>query len=245
MTEGRNDRRRVSTPIIAAAAAVVIVVAAVVGFLAFRPAGEDDSVMTIPEGPRMLIIGDSYSEGIGADDPESDNWARLAADHYAELGWDTEIDGAGGTGWINGAGGPNTYGERLERAADEDFVPDILVLQGGLNDYETAPPQVGDAVAESIEQAREQWPGVRVVVFASTVPYPLSEEAEPLTSAISAAAAGVGAPVIDPFAENWMTADTADEYTAGDGTHLTTAGYAYVADRFIADFSPMFRLTPA
>ena len=220
------------------AAAVIVVVAASGG------SGSDDgSTMAVPAEPRLLIVGDSYAEGIGADDPAADNWARLAADHFATLGWETRIDAAGGTGWTNGAGGPNTYGERLARAAQDDsFVPNVLVLQGGANDYQSTPDTVGAAVTSSIELARRQWPGIEVVVFSSSVPFGLTERAVPLSTAIADAAASAAVPDINPVAEQWMTADTAAEYTAGDGTHLTTAGYAYVADRFVTDFSALFGL---
>ncbi|MDV7196757.1 SGNH/GDSL hydrolase family protein [Rhodococcus kroppenstedtii] len=220
-------------------AAGVITVVAVSGGLG----SNDDSTLAVPAEPRLLVVGDSYAEGIGAEDPAADNWARLAADRLAETGWQTRIDAAGGTGWVNGAGGPNTYGERLARAAqNDDFVPNVLVLQGGANDYQSSPDVVGDAVASSIEQARRQWPGIEVVVFSSSVPFGLTDRAVPLSTAIADAAASAGVPDINPVAEQWMTADTAADYTAGDGTHLTTAGYAYVADRFVADFSALFGL---
>ena len=225
------------------AAAVIAVVAVSGGSESDGSHSRDDSTLAVPAEPRLLVVGDSYAEGIGAEDPAADNWARLAADRLAELGWQTRIDAAGGTGWTNGAGGPNTYGERLARAAqNDDFVPNVLVLQGGANDYQSSPDVVGDAVASSIEQARRQWPGIEVVVFSSSVPFGLTDRAVPLSTAIADAAASAGVPDINPVAEQWMTADTAADYTAGDGTHLTTAGYAYVADRFVTDFSALFGL---
>lgn len=246
MTGGRNRRTwLVAIGVVAAliAAAVIAVVAVSGGSESDGSHSRDDSTLAVPAEPRLLVVGDSYAEGIGAEDPAADNWARLAADRLAELGWQTRIDAAGGTGWVNGAGGPNTYGERLARAAqNDDFAPNVLVLQGGANDYQSSPDVVGDAVASSIEQARRQWPGIEVVVFSSSVPFGLTDRAVPLSTAIADAAASAGVPDINPVAEQWMTADTAANYTAGDGTHLTTAGYAYVADRFVADFSALFGL---
>ena len=246
MTGGRNRRTwLVAIGVVAAliAAAVIAVVAVSGGSESDGSHSRDDSTLAVPAEPRLLVVGDSYAEGIGAEDPAADNWARLAADSLAELGWQTRIDAAGGTGWVNGAGGPNTYGERLARAAqNDDFVPNVLVLQGGANDYQSSPDIVGDAVASSIEQARRQWPRIEVVVFSSSVPFGLTDRAVPLSTAIADAAESAGVPDINPVAEQWMTADTAADYTAGDGTHLTTAGYAYVADRFVADFTALFGL---
>ncbi len=241
VTGGRR-RRTWLVAIGVVAALIAAAVIAVVG-LSGGSGSHDGGTLAVPDEPRLLVVGDSYAEGIGAENPAADNWARIAADRLAEQGWQTRIDAAGGTGWTNGAGGPNTYGERLARAAqDDDFVPNVLVLQGGANDYQSSPDVVGTAVASSIEQARRHWPGIEVVVFSSSVPFGLTERAVPLSTAIADAAASADAPDIDPVAEQWMTADTAADYTAGDGTHLTTAGYAYVADRFVTDFSALFGL---
>jgi acyl-CoA thioesterase-1 len=83
----------------------------------------------------LLILGDSYTAGDGADRPDQ-GWAYLVA---GSLGYPTNIDGEGGTGfaWDGGAqdNQAREYEVRLrEIAEDPRFVPNVLILQGGQND---------------------------------------------------------------------------------------------------------------
>ncbi|HET7784259.1 MAG TPA: SGNH/GDSL hydrolase family protein, partial [Arthrobacter sp.] len=52
----------------------------------------------LPAEPVLLILGDSSTAGVGADQPDQ-GWAYLVA---AELGYPATVDGAGGTGFAWG-----------------------------------------------------------------------------------------------------------------------------------------------
>ncbi|WP_128644579.1 hypothetical protein [Rhodococcus sp. BS-15] len=96
---------------------------------------------TLPEDPRLLILGDSYTYGANAR-PREQGYAFIVA---RELGWPSEVDGIGGTGftWAGGPDGANRndYISRINRrAADPNaFAPNVLLIQGGQSDHRADP----------------------------------------------------------------------------------------------------------
>jgi acyl-CoA thioesterase-1 len=188
----------------------------------------------LPAEPVLLILGDSYTEGVGADRPEQ-GWAYLVA---GELGYPTDIDGVGGTGFAWGGGAQDElngeYETRLrEIDANPAFVPNVLILQGGQNDSAVAnPEEVRAATAQTIEAARRFWPGVQVVVLGPSAPQPLAEELRTVNSAVRAGAAAADAPFIDAVEGNWFTSANSPGFDA-DGGHTNTAGHAYLAEKFL------------
>ncbi|MDT0196976.1 SGNH/GDSL hydrolase family protein [Arthrobacter sp. AB6] len=196
----------------------------------------------LPAEPVLLILGDSYTAGVGADQPDQ-GWAYLVA---AELGYPATVDGAGGTGFAWGGGAQDEQGEeyevRLRRiAANPAFVPNVLVLQGGQNDAAVRnPAEVEAATAQTIEAARRFWPGVQVVVLGPSAPRPLAEELRGVNSAVRAGAAAVNAPFIDAVEGNWFTGANSPGFDA-DGAHPNTAGHAHIAGKFLESWAGLTR----
>ncbi|WP_236557589.1 SGNH/GDSL hydrolase family protein [Arthrobacter sp. 9AX] len=188
----------------------------------------------LPAKPVVLILGDSYTAGDGAARPDQ-GWAYVVA---GELGYPTNIEGLGGTGFAWGGGAQDElngeYETRLrEIAADPAFVPNVLILQGGQNDSAIASlEEVRAATAQTIEAARRFWPGVQVVVLGPSAPQPLAEELRSVNSAVRAGAAAANAPFIDAVESNWFTAANSPGFDA-DGAHPNTAGHAYLAEKFL------------
>jgi acyl-CoA thioesterase-1 len=188
----------------------------------------------LPAKPVLLILGDSYTAGTGAD-REDEGWAYVVA---RSLGYPTNIDGVGGTGFAWG-GGPQDdrgleYEVRLrEISQDPRFVPNVLILQGGQNDSElNSPDELRAATAQTIEAARRFWPGVQVVVLGPSAPQPLAEELRAANTAVRAGAAAANAPFIDAYEAGWFTGANSPGFDA-DGAHPNTAGHAYLAEKFL------------
>lgn len=196
----------------------------------------------LPAEPVLLILGDSYTAGVGADQPDQ-GWASVVA---RELGYPTNIDGVSGTGFAWGGGAQDQLGGEYEVrlrdiAADPAFVPNLLILQGGQND--SLVPDIDEveaATAQTIEAARRLWPGVQVVVLGPSAPQPAAEELRGANSAVRAGAAAAGAPFIDAVEGNWFTAANSPGYNF-DGAHPNSAGHAYIAERFLESWTSLIR----
>ncbi|MDR6413327.1 SGNH/GDSL hydrolase family protein [Pseudarthrobacter sulfonivorans] len=188
----------------------------------------------LPAEPVVLILGDSYTAGMGAD-PADQGWAYLVA---GSLGYPTNIDGVPGTGFAWGGGEQDElaqeYEVRLQAAAqDPSFVPNILILQGGQNDAAiTDPAEVKIATAETIEAARRFWPGIQVVVMGPSAPLPFAGDLSAANSAVRAGAAAAKAPFIDAVKAGWFTGANSPEFNF-DGAHPNTAGHAHIAEKFL------------
>ncbi len=188
----------------------------------------------------FLILGDSYTAGTGAD-REDQGWAYVVA---RALGYPTNIDGVGGTGFAWG-GGPQDdrgleYEVRLrEISRNPRFVPNVLILQGGQNDSElNNPDELKTATAQTIDAARRFWPGVQVLVLGPSAPQPLAEELRGANTAVRAGAAAANAPFIDAYEAGWFTRANSPGFDA-DGAHPNTAGHAYLADKFLAAWAAL------
>lgn len=188
----------------------------------------------LPAEPVLLILGDSYTAGDGAGSA-SQSWASVVA---RQLGYPTNIDGAGGTGFAWGGGARDEldgeYETRLRAiAGNPAFVPNVIILQGGQNDAQVAAAaEVTAATTQTIEAARRFWPGVQVVVLGPSAPQPLGEELRTVNNAVRAGAEAAGAPFVDAVEGGWFTAANSTGFDF-DGAHPNAAGHAYIAEKFL------------
>lgn len=168
-------------------------------------------------------------------------WAYVVA---RSLGYPTNIDGEGGTGFAWGGGAQDDGGREFEvrlREISRDlrFVPNLLILQGGQNDAQlNNPDELKTATAQTIEAARRFWPGVQVVVLGPSAPQPLAEELRGANTAVRAGAAAAKAPFIDAYEAGWFTGANSPGFNA-DGAHPNTAGHAYLAEKFLAAWATL------
>lgn len=180
--------------------------------------------IAVPTEPQLLVFGDSYVEGNGADSPES-TFARVAA---TELGWPVETDGEGGTGFVNGGpDGDRSYPARVAKLQPETE-PNVIVVEGGINDRGDATQVTSDAVA-TLEALRGQFPGAVLVLMGPVNPDPPNRGADAVTGQLRAAAVQVQVPFID--ASGWITVDNIGDYTLGDDLHVNQAGHDYIGRR--------------
>ena len=228
--------------------AIALLIAATVAVVIARPwlspaatsaagseviAAADLTPLTLPDDPTVLIFGDSWTYGSAATDPTL-GYAYVVAQ---DAGWTTIVNGVRGSGYLKpGIDGP-AFGERIA-ALDPSLDPDLIIVQGSINDRRMGAAGYRDAVRAAWDQLTAIYPDARIVVLG---PAPQVLPVEPATARIdqdlSALSAERGWWYISPIAENWITdanyLSVIDTSEIGRD-HPTTAGHAYLAERLAA-----------
>ena len=190
--------------------------------------------VTPPEGAVALFVGDSYTLGTGASTPNN-SWAQLVADGY---GWDATFEAVGGTGftWGGGAdgGAGDTINERLQRVVDAgEIEPEVVVLQGGQNDWRASPIELRTAVMKAAAISKQAWPDADVILFGPAAPQPLGKSIERMDTAVEGGALSAGAYSINPGRSNWFTDENSSKYDF-DKAHVNDAGHELIWQQFVA-----------
>jgi lysophospholipase L1-like esterase len=169
-------------------------------------------------GAVAVVLGDSYSQGVGLDDQKGQAWAsRLGATE----GWTTYVDGIGQTGFTNGGFcGGQEY--RARTAAALAHQPQVVVVQGGLNDTEADPSQLRSA-ADQVLGTLSAAPRLIVV---GPPPAPGKPGAEKVDRVLADATRAAGRQYVSPI--GWQLPYLPDQ------VHLTPAGHEQFA-RMVAD----------
>lgn len=228
---------------------LVIAVLAVCALAAWRPwatpappraVGADPAAalaapepLALPQHPRLLVFGDSWTYGSAATVP-TDGYAYVLG---RSLGWETVVDGVRGSGYLKPGIDGGAFGERIA-AFDPALDPDLVIVQGSINDRRLPATGYRDAVTSAWDALAARFPDAQVVVLG---PAPQVLPVEKATARIDAdlgeLAAARGWWYISPLRENWITPD---DYAALIDTseigrdHPSTAGHAYLAER-VAD----------
>lgn len=215
-----------------AIAAVVAVAASAVAALALLPdddvpAGCDDirayqerygEIETLGDGRRTLtVLGDSYSAG----DALTDRGSRWT-DALVELDPDltVRLDAIAFTGYANpGACGPDSYRDRIDRAADG---AQTLVIQGGLNDVFAEADTIERAVADVLDTATAEATDVMIV---GPMDVPGRDGEARVDALLAEAAAQRGLPYVSTL--EWGLP------VGNDRVHLTPDGHRQYADRIL------------
>ena len=207
-----------------------------------------------PLGPRCIVLGDSYTEGLLC-------YAQRLADL---MGWEVWSSGVGGTGYLNpGAPGRVKFRDRVQSDVI-DQNPDIVLVAGGLNDG-SYDPQAVQAEAEALYSTiLTNLPSTKLVVIGPW--WPRGNPPQFILDtrdAIKSAAASQGLYFIDPIVSTnveqvnvgWITGTgnvatptgdgNADYYISADGTHPTDLGHQYLATRLAAALKPLVVPNPS
>lgn len=196
--------------------------------------------LTVPASPRVLIFGDSYTEGYGAV-PTSEGYAYRVG---AALNWQVTVDGVGGTGYV--ATGPRHQGDYLTRLAAAPAGPfDLVVLQGSSNDQHIPAARLQRAVEQMVSATRRRYPTAQLMMLA---PVAIYGGANPERAAVGAVladyAAAQGLPIVDPIREGWFAPGSGPTYANPVNGHPNNAGYARIADLFAADAKRIVQNVP-
>jgi lysophospholipase L1-like esterase len=177
-----------------------------------------------PPGSRVIVFGDSYTEGTGATSPEAAYPVQLAA-HF---GWVVDSRGVGGTGFVARGTIDANYLDRLATLPAE--APALLIVQGGLNDALAGVTDADELAAarEVLRALGDRYPGTELIVLGPPQTQIVDAAAVlGVDNALRQASQELGVPYISPLAEKWDV----QQFTAADGLHPDDAGYVYLARR--------------
>lgn len=218
---------------VAAAAAVLLALAGTALVLLLRTGPADDS-RTSPASSspapassarEVVFVGDSWTVGVGASGERG--YAPLAAER---LGWTYELLGISGSGYLaRGAGGP--FADRVAEAVGLE--PDLVVVQGSLNDSGADPEELDRATADTLGRLRAAAGDGTAVLVVGAPDTPGTDPAviARINSAIAAAAAAAGLSFVDPAREGWT--DPADPGIWADPVHPDDTGHRLVAEALV------------
>lgn len=242
MTPRPPTRRRRTAFLIAATAATVLAVALGISRpwmpaaetppMAASAQGVSPAPLALPEHPRVLVFGDSWTYGAAATVPTEGYAYRLAA----LLDGETVVNGVRGSGYQKpGLDGPD-FGTRI-KALDADISPDLVIIQGSINDRRSDPAGYPAAVRAAWDDLSAKFPRTPIVVL-GPAPHelPVGAATARIDRDLARLAAERGWWYISPVQEDWITpADYVRLIDVDLGRrHPSDAGHIYLAERVAA-----------
>jgi acyl-CoA thioesterase-1 len=175
-------------------------------------------------GERTVVIGDSYSAGLGLRRP-GDSWA-------AELPGRVHVYGFSGSGFSRGASPCSAvaFDQRARRALATD--PDLVVIEGGLNDFDQPAADIRAGFRRLLREVGDR----HVLVVGPPSAPQRARSAARVDAILRAEAAQTGTPYLSMLRQHF-------DYLP-DRLHLTASGHrqfgALVAE-FLRDPSQLRR----
>jgi lysophospholipase L1-like esterase len=168
---------------------------------------------------KVAVLGDSYAAGEHLPDP-STGWVPTLAKSEK---WAVGLDAIGGTGFLNG--GPCVTHNFASRIADVvSSKPQLLIIQGGLNDHGRDAETETKAVTKILDQAK----AIKTVIVIGPADTPKVTDEAPTDAAIKDATETAGRTYISAL--GWHDLTYID-----DGLHLTPEGHAAYARHVAAE----------
>lgn len=186
---------------------------------------------------RMLVVGASYTAGVGASHPH-DGYAWLLA---RELGGTPRVNGVGGTGFVNaGVRHQGTFRQRLAHLRTRP-TPDLVLLQGGRDDARTPARREIAAARSTICFVRHRFERAQVAVL-GPIPahFPVDSAVRGIDGDLRSACRAEHALYIDPIRQQWMTPELTRRFAGPVPHHPNDAGYRYIAARAAAALRAAF-----
>lgn len=229
------SRRRFAGLVAAGAAGAVVA-----GSTAQPAEAATAGLSPLPPKAPVLIFGDSYVEGLGAD-VKTNGWAYKVG---PLLGWTVTVNGKGGTGYCNPTSyGAGVYFDRLLKVAD---AYDLVVLQGSSNDDKTSNGQLvyddatlTAAINKLLDFARSHFTKAQLLMVGPTNPYgSVSVRANNL---LVQAAAAHAIPFVNPIAEKWFVPGDGTIFANTSNGHPNNAGHAHMRSLFVRDLQVLMQ----
>ncbi len=188
--------------------------------------------LLLPEHPKVLVFGDSWTYGSAASEPTL-GYAYVLADL---LDGETIVNGVRGSGYLKpGLDGP-AFGERIA-ALDPALSPDLVIIQGSINDREMGEVGYRDAVNAAWDAMAAAYPEATIVIL-GPAPHvlPVGAGTARIDADLSELAAARGWWYISPIAEDWITPQnylSVIDVEIGR-RHPSTDGHRYLAEKVAA-----------
>ncbi|WP_243076878.1 SGNH/GDSL hydrolase family protein [Microbacterium sp. SS28] len=201
-----------------------------------RPVAQAESAaiapapISLPDEPTVLVFGDSWTYGSAATLPTL-GYAYVLGETQ---GWNTIVDGVRGSGYLKPGIDGGSYGERIA-ALDPALHPDLVIVEGSINDRRLYPTGFRDAVTAAWDALGALYPDADFVILG---PAPQVLPVEKATARIDADLAELATArgwwYVSPIADDWITdANYAAVIDSSDfgRDHPSTEGHAYLAAR--------------
>jgi lysophospholipase L1-like esterase len=188
--------------------------------------------------PVVAFLGDSWTVGYGSGGGTHDfhGYVERTA---AILGWRSLDFGVGGSGYTHPGSDKSVYAQRI--AAVVAAHPDVIVVQGSLNDSPSTPAAEASAAYTTLHLLRaEADPGTPIlVVGASYAPGKPNATIDWINAAIRRAAERVGLAFVNPAQLNWS--DPHDPTIWFNPIHVNDHGAQLIAEHLAPLIRPLVR----
>jgi lysophospholipase L1-like esterase len=207
-------------------AAVAIVLAAAGLLITLGPwaaAAQPPSLRAVAGQPLVAFLGDSWTAGAGAEGRRG-YVVRTAQ----RLGWGYANLGVGGSGYSVPGPHHSPFADRIAELAALD--PDVVVVQGSLNERHSTPEALRPAAVRTLAQLRAVLGPETPVLVVGASYNPGTDDAtiDWINAAVGEAAQRAGLPFVNPAHEGWT--DPADPALWADTIHPDDRGHQLVAD---------------
>lgn len=182
------------------------------------------------DGARVLILGDSYTEGWGSPDAEG-SWAYQAA---AMRGWNATISGVGSTGYMNaGLEEQGTYAQRAAGLPDGEY--DLIILQGGSNDQRFGEVDLQPSIHEAVTTLQQRFPSAQLVMVGpASAGTSIPAAKAYVDRQLSKYARANRIHYISPAQQTWFPSELREELIDEPTGHPNTLGYTRMAEKLLA-----------
>jgi lysophospholipase L1-like esterase len=193
--------------------------------------------LVLPEHPRVLVFGDSWTYGSAASEPTL-GYAYVLAEL---IDGETVVDGVRGSGYLKpGIDGPD-FGTRID-ALDPAIDPDLVIIEGSINDRKLGADGYREAVTAAWDAMAAIYPEAAIVIL-GPAPHELPVEAGTarIDQDLQALAAARGWWYISPVQEDWITEQNYLAVIDVDlgKKHPSTDGHRYLAEKVAAALAEM------
>lgn len=182
----------------------------------FARASAERAATDLGSGRPVVVIGDSYSVGLGLDQP-AQAWP-------AQLDGRVHVAGFSGSGFSAGASGCGavSFADRAAAAVASGGPDALVVVEGGLNDYD----QPGADIAAGFERLMTELDGAEVVVVGPVTAPSRTARVPRVDRLLAQLSRAYGVP--------YLRTSHLDLPYLEDRLHLTAAGHRELG-RFVAE----------
>lgn len=182
-----------------------------------------------PKPKKVVIIGDSLTEGTEFGGSGEANWAQQVSRRLRHDGINLNlvVAGRGGAGYAVAGHTGTDFAEEVDRLVQPD--DDLVVIFGGTNDWPYPLDSVAPAVVSTLSEVRVRAPNAEIIVVGPVWPSPQpNAQLEALRDVAREESTRIRAVFIDPLANGWFRNEP--EFIGTDGIHPTDAGHLFIAE---------------